>query len=85
MGYNESSAKEKVLMKTNDFIKKLERSYTSNITAHLKVLEQKEANTPKRSRGQEMFKLFLRIVPIFSSNWPTQKTNSVALWRLFVS
>jgi hypothetical protein len=67
------------------FIKKLERSHTSNLIAHLKVLEQKEANTPKRSRGQEMFKLFLRIVPIFSSNWPTQKTNSVALWRLFVS
>jgi len=31
-------------------IKKLERSYASNLTAHLKALEQKEANTPKRSR-----------------------------------
>jgi hypothetical protein len=30
------------------FIKKLERSYTSNLTAHLKTLEQKEANTPSR-------------------------------------
>jgi hypothetical protein len=29
--------------------KKLERSYTSNLTAHLKALEQKEANSPKRS------------------------------------
>jgi hypothetical protein len=27
------------------------------LTAHLKVLEQKEANTPKRSRWQEMIKL----------------------------
>jgi hypothetical protein len=27
------------------------------LTAHLKALEQKEANTPKRSRQQEMIKL----------------------------
>jgi hypothetical protein len=27
--------------------KKLERSYTSNLTAHLKALEQKEANIPR--------------------------------------
>jgi hypothetical protein len=33
--------------------KKLERAYTSNLTSHLKALEQKVANTPKRSRGQE--------------------------------
>jgi hypothetical protein len=31
------------------FLRKLERYYTSNATAHLKALEQKEANTPKRS------------------------------------
>ena len=30
--------------------KKLERAYTSNLTAHLKALEQKEENIPKRSR-----------------------------------
>jgi hypothetical protein len=30
--------------------KKLERPYTSSLTAHLKALKQKEANTPKRSR-----------------------------------
>jgi hypothetical protein len=30
--------------------KKLKRAYTGSLTAHLKVLEQKEANTPKRSR-----------------------------------
>ena len=30
--------------------KKLERAYTKRLTAHLKALEQKEANTPKRSR-----------------------------------
>jgi hypothetical protein len=38
-------------------IKKLERAYTSSLTAHLKALEQKEANTPKRRRQQEIIKL----------------------------
>jgi hypothetical protein len=32
------------------FIKKLERSYSSNLTLHLKVLEQNETTIPKRSR-----------------------------------
>jgi hypothetical protein len=35
-------------------IKRLEKAYTIRLTAHLKVLEQKEANTPKRSRLQEV-------------------------------
>jgi hypothetical protein len=30
--------------------KKLERTHTSSLTTHLKALEQKEANSPKRSR-----------------------------------
>jgi hypothetical protein len=38
-------------------IKKLERSYTNNLTAHLRALKQKEANSPKRSRRQEIVKL----------------------------
>jgi hypothetical protein len=33
---------------------KLERAYTSSLTSHLKALEQKEANTPKRIRWQEI-------------------------------
>jgi hypothetical protein len=37
--------------------KKLKRAYTSNLTSHLKALEQKEANKPRRSRWQEMIKL----------------------------
>ena len=36
---------------------KLERAYTSSLTAHLKALELKEANSPKGSRWQEIFKL----------------------------
>jgi hypothetical protein len=37
--------------------KKLERTHTSILTTHLKALEQKEANSPKRSRWQEIIKL----------------------------
>jgi len=37
--------------------KKHERAYISNFTGHLKPLEQKEANTPRRSRRQEIIKL----------------------------
>ena len=37
--------------------KKLERAYTSSLTTHLKALEQKEANSPRRSRQQEIIKL----------------------------
>ena len=34
----------------NTYIQKLEKSHTSEITEHLKTLEQKEANSPKRTR-----------------------------------
>ena len=37
--------------------KKLERAHTSSLTTHLKALEKKEANSPKRSRRQEIIKL----------------------------
>jgi hypothetical protein len=49
MGHNESNGKRKTH-------KKLKRANTSSLTAHLKALEQKEANTPKRSRKQERIK-----------------------------
>ena len=37
--------------------KKWERAHTSSLTTHLKALEKKEANSPKRSRRQEIIKL----------------------------
>jgi hypothetical protein len=37
--------------------KKLERAYTNSLVAHLKALEQKEANSSKRRRWQEIIKL----------------------------
>jgi hypothetical protein len=42
------------LITTSASKKKLESAYTSSLTAHLKTVEQKEANTPKRNRWQEM-------------------------------
>jgi hypothetical protein len=44
----------KFIALSSAFKKKLERSHTSNLTAHLKALEQEEANTPRRSRWQEI-------------------------------
>jgi hypothetical protein len=41
--------------------KKLERAYTSSFTANLQALDQKEANTPKRSRIQAIIKLSAEI------------------------
>jgi hypothetical protein len=41
--------------------KKLKRTYTSSLTEHLKALEQKEANTPMRSRQEEIIKLRVEI------------------------
>jgi hypothetical protein len=38
--------------------KKLGRAYTSSLRAHPKALEKKEANSPKRIRGQEIIKLW---------------------------
>jgi hypothetical protein len=44
------------LIPPSAFTKKLGKGYSSSLTAHLKSLEQKEANTPKRSRWQEIIK-----------------------------
>ena len=44
-------------IKLNPFIKKLEKSYTSNLAALLKASEQEEANIPKSSWQQEIIKL----------------------------
>ena len=41
--------------------KKLEKAYLNSLKAHLKVLEQKESNTSKRSRRQEIIKLWAEI------------------------
>ena len=58
--------------------KKLEREYTSSLTAHLEALELKKANLPKRSRQQEIIKLREKNQPSrnkknYSKNQPNEE------------
>ena len=45
------------LIALSAYKKELVRAYTSSLTAHVKALFQKEANSPSRSRRQEIIKL----------------------------
>jgi hypothetical protein len=45
------------LIPWSDSKKKIERAHTSRLATHLKALDQKEANSQKRSRWQEIIKL----------------------------
>ena len=40
----------------NAYIKMLEASHTSKLTEYLKVLKQKEADSPRKTRQQEIIK-----------------------------
>jgi hypothetical protein len=57
MGHNSKTFLRGKLIALSTSKKKLERTYTRGLTAHLKALEQKEANSPKRNRWQEIIKL----------------------------
>jgi hypothetical protein len=78
MGHNESSTKRK-LIALSASKKKLERDYTSNLTGHMKALEQKEANTFKRSRWQEIIKLRAEINKIERKR-TIQRINQTQSW-----
>ena len=58
------------------YIKKLERTYTSSLTAHLGALELKEANSPKRSRLQEIIKLKAEINQVETKR-TTQRISNI--------
>jgi hypothetical protein len=74
---NESSLKRK-LIALSASKKKLERAYHSSLTAHLKALEQKEANFPKRSRQQE---IILRAeINQVETKRTTQRINQTRSW-----
>ena len=60
MGQYESSTK-RITHISECQKKELERTYSSSLTEHLKTLEHKEANSPKRSRMQETIKLWAEI------------------------
>ena len=55
--------------------KKLEKTYTSSLTTRLKALEQKEANTLKRSRQQEIIKLRAEINQVEKKNYSKTQPN----------
>jgi hypothetical protein len=59
--------------------KKLKRAYTNNLTAHLKALEQKEVNMPKRSRWQDIIKLRAKINQIETKR-TIQRINKTRSW-----
>jgi hypothetical protein len=58
--------------------KKLERTHTSSLTTHLKALEQKEANSPKWSRWQEILKLRGEINQVETRT--IQRINQMRSW-----
>jgi hypothetical protein len=60
-------------------VKKLERYHTNNLKAHLRALEQKEANSLKRSRRQEIVKLKAEINQIETKK-TTQRISKTKSW-----
>jgi hypothetical protein len=67
------------LIPLNAFKKKLDRVYTSSLTGHLKALEQKEANSPKRSRPQEITKVRAEISQAETKR-TIQRINQTRSW-----
>jgi hypothetical protein len=67
------------LIALNASKKKLERAYTSSSTAHLKALQQKEADTPKRSRQQEIINLRAEINQVETKR-TSQRINKIRSW-----
>jgi len=65
--------------------KKQERAYVSSLTAHLKALEQKEANTPKRIRRQEIIKLRAEINQVETKSLPIIKPENIAFCGLVLT
>ena len=59
--------------------KKPDRAHTKSLTAHLKALEQKEANSPKRSWSQEIIKLSAKINQVETKE---QYKNNQTNWEL---
>jgi hypothetical protein len=59
--------------------KKLERAHSSSLTAHLKPIEQKEANSPKRSIQQEIIKLRAEINQV-ETKTTIQRINQTRSW-----
>lgn len=63
----------------NDFTKKLERSYTENLTENLKAIEAKEANIPKRNRQPEIVKHMTKTNHLQREQYKESKKNQQQL------
>ena len=59
--------------------KKLEKAHNSSLTTHPKALEQKEANSPKRSRRQKIIKLRCEINQMATKR-NIQRNNQTRSW-----
>ena len=57
----------------------MKKSQTSDLTAHLKPLEQKEADSPRRGRWQETIKLRAEINKIETKK-TIQRINETKSW-----
>jgi hypothetical protein len=57
--------------------KKLDTTYTSSLTAHLEALELKEANSPKKSRWQEIIKLRAEIKQVETKRTIQREMNKI--------
>ena len=79
MGHNESITERKA--HSSECLKmKLETAYTSSLTTHQKALEQKEANSPKRSKQQETIKIRGKINQVETRT--IQRINQMRSWFL---
>jgi hypothetical protein len=78
MGHNERSAKKKT-HSSECHQKETGKKYTSTLTVHLKTLEQKEANTPKRSRWQEIIKISVESNQVETKR-TIQRNNKTRSW-----
>jgi hypothetical protein len=78
MGHNETFLSGK-LIALSATKKKVERAYSSSLTAHLKALEQREANSPKRSIWQEIIKLGAQINQM-ETRRTIQRINQTRSW-----
>jgi hypothetical protein len=58
--------------------KKIERSHTSSLATYLKALEQKEGNSPKRNRQEEIIKLRGEIKQVETRT--IQRINQTRSW-----
>jgi hypothetical protein len=60
--------------------KEIGETYTSSLITHLKTLEQKEANVPKRSRQQEIIKFRAEINQIETMRTIQRKKKTTRRW-----